>query len=188
MENTISRPQQYRAFNEEVWFPASPSVVVSKDDLEQLKRQADKNVRKRMRFCAHQNEQEPVHEMFIVHTPHTYVRPHKHLKKNESFHVLEGLADVVVFDDQGRPLEVLPMGAYDSGRLFYYRSADARYHTVLVRSEVLVFYEAAQGPFHRSDTVFPAWAPAGDDPAAVREYIGALEQLVTEWLARGVRS
>ena len=68
------------------------------------------------------------------------------------------------------------MGAYASGRPFYYRIAAPLFHTLLIRSDVLVFHETTSGPFSRADTVFAPWAPEDGDAAAVRRYLADLER------------
>lgn len=113
--------------------------------------------------------------MLIVHPIGTYVRPHKHVGKSESFHVIEGEVDVVVFAGDGGVADVIRMGAFTSGRPFFYRIAEPLYHTLLIRSDVLVFHETTSGPFQRADTVFAPWAPADGDAAAVGRYLAELE-------------
>ena len=54
-----------------------------------------------MRLCAHPAVDDRLHEMVIAMARETYVRPHKHVNKSESVHVIEGLADAVLFDDAG---------------------------------------------------------------------------------------
>ncbi|MDE2223604.1 MAG: WbuC family cupin fold metalloprotein, partial [Candidatus Omnitrophica bacterium] len=91
----------YRKFNDEVFYPADKFVTIDGTDLAFLKAEAMKNLRRRMRLCAHQTVDDRIHEMFIVHTRDAYVRPHKHLNKTESFFLLEGEVEVVFFDDDG---------------------------------------------------------------------------------------
>src|SRR5687768_8037033 len=88
-------------FNDEVLIAATPIVTVSPADIEALKALALQNPRKRIRICTHKDTADPLHEMLIVHTRDTYVRPHKHLNKSESFHVIEGTVDVVIFNESG---------------------------------------------------------------------------------------
>jgi cupin fold WbuC family metalloprotein len=151
--------------NDEVMYAADPIVQLSRLDIGELIERAGRNPRKRVRICTHKGIADNLHEMFIIHTRETYVRPHKHLGKSESFHVIEGAVDVVVFDDRGEITEVIAMGDYSSGKTFYYRIADPLYHTLLIRSEVIVFHEATNGPFERSDTLFAPWAPEDGAPS-----------------------
>jgi cupin fold WbuC family metalloprotein len=160
-----------KAESAEVLYSADSIVTVDAKFLEQLKQDALNNPRKRIRLCAHRSIDDRVHEMIIVHTKDTYVRPHRHIGKAESFHVIDGLVDVAVFDDSGEIAEVIPMGTFGSGRAFFYRIADPLYHTLLIRSDVLVFHEATTGPFRREETSFAPWAPEDSDPAAVAAFM-----------------
>jgi cupin fold WbuC family metalloprotein len=120
--------------------------------------------------------------MFIANTRATYVRPHRNLKKSKSFHIIEGSVDVVMFDDVGNIIEVIQMGDYSSGLTFYYRMAEPGYHTLLIRSDFLVFVEATEGPFRRSDTVYAPWAPEESDSFAVKEFREQLTQAVEKFM------
>jgi cupin fold WbuC family metalloprotein len=143
----------------EVFYADERIVTVDASAIAEMTRAASANERRRIRLCAHRGVDDALHEMLIVHAKDTYVRPHKHLGKSESFHVIEGEADVVMFDDEGQVTDVIEVGPVSSGRTFFYRIADPIYHTLLIRSTVLVFHEVTAGPFRRSDTVFAPWAP-----------------------------
>jgi cupin fold WbuC family metalloprotein len=159
----------------EVRYATCPIVLVDAADITRLKADAQNNPRRRIRLCAHYGVDDRLHEMVIVHTKDAYVRPHKHLGKSESFHVIEGEVDVVVFDEGGAVTDVIPMGSFASGRPFFYRIAAPLFHTLLIRSEVLVFHETTGGPFRRADTVFAPWAPEDGDVAAVSRFLADLE-------------
>lgn len=147
-----------RKESDEVLYPAEEVVLIDGADLSELKRLALINPRKRIRLCTHRSPDAALHEMFIVHTNETYVRPHKHVGKAESFSIIEGRVDVVIFHDDGSIRQVIEMAAPGAGLPFYYRLADPIFHTLLIRSEVLVFHEVTQGPFLREQSVFAEWA------------------------------
>lgn len=155
----------------EVLYSADPIVAVTGQDVEELKARAAKTVRERIRLCAHRDVNDPVHEMLIVHRRGTYVRPHKHLRKTESFHVVEGFGTIVVFDDFGHITRRIKLGDRRSGDTFYYRLAEPVFHTLLIESSEIVFHEVAQGPFRRDDTVFAPWAPDGTVEALAHEFV-----------------
>jgi cupin fold WbuC family metalloprotein len=159
-----------RTLNDEVIAADEDVVRLDAATVEQLKKAAAANARHRIRICAHHDTSDTLHEMVIVHMQGVYVRPHKHVGKTESMHVVEGVADVVFFDDDGAVLEVLPIGVPASGRTFFYRLASPWYHTLVVRSKFFVFHEVTNGPFHREDTVFAPWAPEEDDAADVARF------------------
>jgi cupin fold WbuC family metalloprotein len=170
----VKREGSYRRESAEVFY-AEPGAAVDAEQIAELKRAASQNPRKRVRLCAHDDTAAAVHEMLIVHERGTYVRPHKHLDKAESMHVIEGLVDVVVFDESGDVARVIPMGDYQSGRAFYNRLGPATYHTLVIRSDVLVFHETIEGPFERRSAVFASWAPEDGDAKAVDTYLSELE-------------
>src|SRR5579871_5272686 len=80
----------------------SPEVLIAVDDLVQiaspdvaeLGRRARESPRKRSRLCAHRDPAETLHEMFVCLHRDTYIRPHKHPGKVESFHIIQGEVDV----------------------------------------------------------------------------------------------
>lgn len=160
----------------EVLIAAEPVVTVNRADVDRLCARALRNARRRMRLCTHPSNDSKVHEMLIVHTPETYVRPHKHLDKSESFHIIKGSADVIIFSDTGSIQQIISMGDYASGRIFYYRLSEPLFHSLVITSDVLIFHEATNGPFVRSETVFAPWAPDESDTLAVQKFIERLKK------------
>jgi cupin fold WbuC family metalloprotein len=174
-----------RPFNEEVLYATDPIVRLTQGDVAELIKLADRNPRKRIRICAHRDVGDKLHEMLIVHVRDTYVRPHKHPGKSESFHLIKGEVDVVVFDEAGLVTNVIRMGDYASGKTFYYRMTDPCYHTLLIQSDVIVFHETTNGPFQRSETVFAPWAPEEAAEAARRVFMEALAGKVATFTGFG---
>jgi cupin fold WbuC family metalloprotein len=174
-----------RELSREVYVADEEIVKVSCLDVEFLKRQALATPRGRVRLCAHKENGDPVHEMVIVLTRSTYIRPHKHVGKTESFHVIDGVADVVVLDDAGNITEVIPLGDYASGRQFYYRLSRPTYHTLLIGSDILVIHETTNGPFQKGDAMLAPWAPHENDRAASERFIRQLSEACRVFVRSG---
>ena len=166
-----------RRESDEVLYPETDVVVVDASDLKELKRLALLNPRQRIRLCVHRSQSNRLHEMFIVHTRDCYVRPHKHLGKAESMAVLEGEVDVVLFHEDGTIRQVIRMGEPNSGKAFYHRLSEPIYHTLLIRTDFLVFHESTEGPFLRKMTVFPDWAPAEQNVSS-KDFVARIESLI----------
>jgi cupin fold WbuC family metalloprotein len=166
---------QMQKLNSEVYFANQPIVAIGAEEIRFLESNVHSNERKRARLCAHQSPEESLHEMFVVYTDSTYMRPNKH-PKHESLHILKGHADFVFFDHEGNVTEVVQLGDPQSGRPFYCRVPDETYHALLMRSEFLVIHEGLTGPF-RSDstTIFAPWAPAEDDLPGIRAFSKRVE-------------
>lgn len=154
----------------DVLYPDEPIVAVGAADIARLKELALRSPLRRARLCTHRQPNDLLHEMLIVITRGSYVRPHKHIDRVESFSVLEGEADLLLLDNDGHPIRLLTLGAPSSGKLFYHRLDLPVFHTVLVRSEFVVIHEVTQGPFERERTVFAPWAPAATEAEAAYAY------------------
>ena len=165
-------------FNEEVLYAEDEIVQIDAVDIEELKKKAKQNPRKRIRICAHKDTKQDIHEMLIVHEKSCYVHPHKHLNKTESFHIIEGKADIIIFDENGSIDEIVSMGEKDSGLKFFYRLPPSRYHTLLIYTDVLVFHEITNGPFRLQDTILAPWAPNEADENSVSIYRAGLHKFI----------
>ena len=171
---------KFTKVNDEVLYSTENIVKVDALDINELKEKSRLNHRKRVRLCAHKTIDEKIHEMLIIHEKSCYVRPHKHIDKVESFHIIEGKVDILLFDENGRINNLIPMGDYESGRNFFYRLPPSHFHTLIIRSEVLVFHEITNGPFNPDHTVWANWAPEETVKDKVSEYKAFLENSILE--------
>ncbi len=169
---------KHKEISPEIFVADEPVIKVAQQDIELLRGRAAATPRKRIRFCAHPSSDHYLHEMLIVLAKGTYVRPHKHENKVESFHIVEGAVDVVIFEDSGNIREVVEMGDYRSGKNFFYRLTQPLYHTLILRSDLLIVHETTNGPFRRADTIFAGWAPEETDEKAAAAYMEKLEHAV----------
>ncbi len=160
----------------EVYEATDPVVHVSRDELAFLGRAIHLSPRKRARICTHKSIGERLHEMFVIYRKETYVRPNRHFGKDESVFIVQGEADFVFFDDTGAVLQVVRMGEVASGKAYYCRVPTGVFHTILIRSEEIVLFEATPGPFDPSDTAYADWAPAESERDAVVAYLDGLER------------
>lgn len=160
-------------------FAAEQAVVrLGAEEVAFLKRQAVMSTRRRARICAHRDGNDTLHEMLIALRADSYVHPHKHVNKIESFHIIEGLVDVVVLDDSGALLEAIELGDTASGKPFYYRLADSLYHTLVIHSEFLIIHEVTNGPFTTGATILAPFAPPESQRAEALSYLAALGRAV----------
>jgi cupin fold WbuC family metalloprotein len=169
---------RYKVQNSEVLYSKESITIATRADIDLLKQLSANNPRKRIRLCSHKDPDDCLHEMLIVHGLDAYVRPHRHPGKTESMHVIEGLVDVVLFTEDGEVDRVISMGDYAAGKTFYYRMSDTILHSLIIRSEVLVFHEITNGPFNRSDTIYASWSPDGSNVGEVNAYVTALNERV----------
>jgi len=131
---------------------------------------AAESPRFRMNHNFHAGAADNPHRFLNVLLKGTYIQPHRHTDppKSESFLVLEGMADVILFDDTGTVTARYRLGA-DSpeGRLWGVDISPGVWHTILPRTAQVICYEVKPGPWiPATDKEFADWAPAEGDPAA----------------------
>jgi cupin fold WbuC family metalloprotein len=171
---TIIQASDLDEVAEGVFYSRHPVPLVSASVIEILKSSARTNAKRRARFCAHPTPDADQHDMLIVSHRDTYVAPHRHLDKSESFTILEGAALLLLFAESGAVRQIERMGAAASGRPFFYRMPPRQFHSLAIESELLVFLESAKGPFRADAMENAAWAPAANDAEEGRRYIAAL--------------
>lgn len=151
------------------------NVFVGKKDFEWLTDLAFNSVRQRARYCAHENKESKLHEMFDVFTEKTYLHPLKQIHKMYSFHVIAGSADVYLFSDEGKVTEIISIGDFQSGKPFYFRAPINTYRTLVTTSPCFIYHEVTTGPFVLGDTIFAPWAPKEGEIEAIQHFLSGLK-------------
>lgn len=166
---------------DEVLYTDESVVALSDDEITALKQKASMNPRNRIRLCAHPDTSDKLHEMIIILEKNVHFPPHRHQGKSESVHIIEGIADMIVFNDDGSISQVLPLGVFGSGRNCFCRLNASVYHTLLIRSEFLIFHETINGPFQKDNSQYAPWVPDSSDPEIMKGYFENLNSLVVKF-------
>ena len=165
-----------KKINDEVFLATDDVVKFDKNAVHFIKEMALNNSRGRSRICAHKNANDNLHEMLIAIRADSYIRPHRHHNKIESFHLIEGRADIIIMTDDGEIKEVVALGQQHN---FYYRLATPYYHTLLIHSPVLVIHEITNGPFNAMESDFAAFAPE-EGAVNMGKYVDMLRNQVSK--------
>jgi len=169
-----SLPNRLKDVSPEIIYSDGGFLAAGDEIVSLLKNRAGKSPRRRCRMCFHANPDALQQEMLIAMHRTSYVRPHRHLEKAETLTVIEGNCDAIVFDGRGTVIEVLAMSPPAGGGSFFYRMPAGTFHTLMFRSDWLVFLETTIGPFGRAMTEMANWAPPESDQAAGRAYLSNL--------------
>ena len=162
----------FQAVAEGVFVALTPISTVGSAEIAFVKAQARNALRRRARLCLHRSSYDRLHDMVIALDRETYLRPHRHDEKSETFHIIEGTASVVIFDGHGTIEQVINLGGETGARL--YRLDEPHYHTLVIHSEMLVLHEITNGPFTPGATDYAAFAPAEDDISNASGYLDDL--------------
>lgn len=170
-------PLPLKKINDEVYVATEEIVRLDRHAIDFIRDCALRNPRGRARICAHKDFGDNLQEMLIGIAPGSYVRPHRHHGKIESFHLVEGSADIVILSEQGSIEDVVELGPNAN---FYYRLDSPRYHTLLINSPVLLIHETTNGPFDPNQTDWANFSPA-EGAAESADYVSQLRQRVNNW-------
>ena len=174
-------PPDWTRLGPGVFASSSPVVSVDRSGVEALKTEAASTPLRRARLCAHRVSDDLLHEMVIVLAESTYVRPHCHLAKSESYHVIEGQADLIIFNEAGAITEVIRLGGDALGGVFFCRIPERVFHTLIVRTRFFVVHETTNGPLNRAATFFADWAPTAE--AGGEEFLASLHRRLEDYRA-----
>ena len=163
----------------EVYVCTDEIIGLEEDALSAVTRMAETSPKKRARICAHKDNTAAIQEMIIVIRAGSYVAPHRHQNKCESFHLIDGHADIVVFEDNGDIRKVI---RFARAHAFYYRLEAALFHTIIVRSDRIAFHEVTNGPFVANATEYAPFAPR-EGEAGIGAYQARLDRQISEWIA-----
>lgn len=155
-------------------------IMVDSKIISMLKREAMTDPLKRARFCLHMNNLDTVHQMIIVHHKDTYVRPHKHINKIESFHIIEGILDIIFFNNSGDIVKAITLSS-NPNKSFIYRLSSSKWHMVIPKTRFVVFHEITAGPFVKDDCIFPDWAPSESESDKIDEFKKKMKLLRKEY-------
>ncbi len=139
-----------------------PIASIGHKEIDYLRSELAGNIKGRVRINLHPDSADTLHEMFIAIRPDSYIQPHKHPHKSEAFHIVYGEVDIVIFEDNGGIRQVVPLAASSNLSSFYYRMSQPFFHTLIIKSDVLVVHEITNGPFVKDGTIFADFAPSED--------------------------
>jgi cupin fold WbuC family metalloprotein len=155
-------------------------IALRHSHVERLGAMAAASPKHRARICVHKDADAGIQEMIILMSRSSYLCPHRHSNKCESFHLVEGIADIVVFGDDDEIEKVIPFSPEDA---FFYRLDTKRYHTIVVRSDFIVFHEVTNGPFIQNATEYAPFAPR-EGTNGVENYRKKLDNQIAAWLGK----
>tara|TARA_B100000575_G_scaffold289911_1_gene292583 strand:- start:863 stop:1300 length:438 start_codon:yes stop_codon:yes gene_type:complete len=126
-------------------------IKLNKNLIEKLKKKAFKSKLKRSRICAHKSDGDKIHEMFVCLHKDTYVAPHFHKNKTESYHIIEGKVDIYFFNKKGEVQNKILLNSKSKNQNFYLRLNPNIFHTLVPKTKYVIFHEVTNGPFNKKE-------------------------------------
>jgi len=139
-------------------------IIIDKKSLSALVEKASSTKRKRLNYNFHSTDADTLQRLLNAIEPDTYVQPHKHENpdKREVFIIIQGIAAIICFDDEG---DIIEYSLLNRDEHVYAVEIPPRvWHTLVSLKEGTVLYEIKDGPFDaNNDKKFAPWAPAEGD-------------------------
>ena len=133
------------------------TIYIDRKKLEELKILAQKDPNKRARICLHKNDEEMVQEMIIAFCKDSYIRPHRHTDKSESYHIIEGRIEIIFYNDNGIEIDKVVLSDKRDEHPFLFRVSNSDWHTVVPKSDFVIIHEVTKGPFNKNSSEFADW-------------------------------
>ena len=133
------------------------TIYIDKKKLDELKILAQKDPNKRARICLHKNDEEMVQEMIIAFCKDSYIRPHRHIDKSESYHIIEGRIEIIFYNDNGIEIDKVVLSDKIDEHPFLFRISNSAWHTVVPKSDFVIIHEVTKGPFNKNSSEFADW-------------------------------
>ena len=156
-----------------VYFPEKVGdISITDKDLSNLKAKEEKG---KNRYCTHKYITDNIHEMMIFHKKDTVILPHQTC--NESYLILEGELDLLIYNELNEPVQLVEMGAYGKNKVVYFRLDPPRYRAVRLVSDTL-FFEVKQGPLRKESTIWADWGTAHELKNQVLQFCDLLKETI----------
>lgn len=153
-ELAILRQGKLHKKNERVFYALETPVVLSRQLIMLMKELAEFRGLPVFRVCMHENDNEGIHEMLMVHTRPVNIGPLKQDKTSLSYHMLDGVADILLHDDAGVCNRTIRVDSNDNFCGSFVRLKANVFRSIQTISPHSIFLEVASGPFADNETVW----------------------------------
>ena len=141
-------------------------IKITTELIDKVIEQARTSPRLRMNYNFHPELSDPVQRLINALEPWTYIRPHKHTTKEESFVLLRGTVLAVVFNEDGSIREHAILSA--TSGILGIEFEENCYHMLTSLEIGSAVYEIKEGPFvPHTEGSSASFAPKEGTPEAV---------------------
>ena len=120
--------------------------TVTAAKLDELRRIAEENPRRRTNFNLHEQLDDPIQRLCIIGEPDTVFPPHRHLGKWELVTILKGSFTLYIYDDSGKVTEQIDMTP--GGETLAAEIPADTWHNYIFHEPGTTFLEVKRGPYH----------------------------------------
>lgn len=147
--------------------------LITEELLDEVTSQAKVNPRLRMNYNFHVSMDEPVHRMLNALEPDTYLPPHRHVDKEETYLLLRGSMWVIFYDDYGNVTDKVLLNPLEGK--YGLEIPSGTWHSIIVLESGTVIFEIKKGPYSPLPPEdIASWAPAPSDVKGAEAFMNKM--------------
>lgn len=150
--------------------------LITEELLDTVTAQAKENPRLRMNYNLHTTMDAPVHRMLNALEPDTYLPPHRHTDKDETYLVLRGSLLAFFYDEVGNVTEKVCLNPV-KGK-YGLEIPPCTWHSIIALESGTVIFEIKKGPYQPLPLQdLASWAPAATDVEGIKAFMKRMLEL-----------
>lgn len=147
--------------------------LITEELLNETTLKAKASDRLRMNHNLHTSMDASVHRLLNALEPGTYIVPHRHLDKEETYLILRGSLLAFLFDDNGNVTDKVLL-SQASGN-YGLEIPPGTWHTIIALESGTMIFEVKSGPYTPlQPEEIAEWAPMPSDTAKVAAYMKSI--------------
>lgn len=150
--------------------------LITEELLDAVTSQAKENPRLRMNYNFHAEMDAPIHRLLNALEPGTYLPPHRHRDKEETYLVLRGSLLAFFYDEAGDVTEKVLLNPSEGK--YGLEIPPCTWHSIVALESGTVIFEIKKGPYSSlSPEDLASWAPAASDEEGAKAFMKRMLEL-----------
>lgn len=150
--------------------------LITEELLDAVTSQAKENPRLRMNYNFHATMDAPIHRLLNALEPGTYLPPHRHRDKEETYLVLRGSLLACFYDEAGDVTERALLNPSEGK--YGLEIPPCTWHSIVALESGTVIFEIKKGPYSPlSPEDLASWAPAASDEEGAKAFMKRMLEL-----------
>lgn len=149
--------------------------LITEELLDTVTAQAKENPRLRMNYNFHATMDAPIHRLLNALEPGTYLPPHRHTDKEETYLVLRGRLSAFFYDEEGNVTEKVCLNPSEGK--YGLEIPPCTWHSIIALESGTVIFEIKKGPYQPLPPEdFAPWAPASSDEEGAKAFMKRMSE------------
>ena len=155
--------------------------LITEELLDTVTSRAKENSRLRMNYNFHASMDAPIHRLLNALEPGTYLPPHRHTDKEETYLVLRGSLLAFFYDDAGNVTDKVCLNPSEGK--YGLEIPSNTWHSIIALESGTVIFEIKKGPYQPLPSEdLASWAPQASDVEGIKAFMKRMLELLCTML------